>query len=41
MTEGAGHVRQAAALPVRRAPFGPFDPLADRAHGAYLAGRPE
>ena len=40
MTVGAGvHARRAAALPALRAPFGPFDVLADRAHGAYLAGR--
>lgn len=44
MTAGAGvHARRAAATAerglARRAPFGPFDLLADRAHGAYLAGR--
>jgi diguanylate cyclase (GGDEF)-like protein len=39
VTEGAGHARSAAAPPARRAQFGPLDILADRAHGAYLAGR--
>jgi diguanylate cyclase (GGDEF)-like protein len=39
VTEGAGHTCSTAAPPACRAQFGPFDILADRAHGAYLAGR--
>jgi diguanylate cyclase (GGDEF)-like protein len=39
VTEGAGHIRSRTGLPACRAQFGPFDILADRAHGAYLAGR--
>jgi diguanylate cyclase len=42
VTAGAGvHARACAAPLARRAQFGPFDVLADRAHGAYLAGRLE
>jgi diguanylate cyclase (GGDEF)-like protein len=41
VTDGAGHTRPAAALPARRAAFGPLGILADRAHAAHLAGQQE
>jgi diguanylate cyclase len=39
VARAGGDARSPAASLARRAQFGPFDLLADRAHGAYLAGR--